>query len=43
MKRLASVGQSLEDYNYDNVDIGKIIFDDFGDVRFSGISVREVG
>ncbi len=41
MHRLASMGQSLEDYNYENKEIGQIILDDLGDVRFVGISVRK--
>ena len=40
MKRLASIGQSLEDYHYENKDIMQIILDDLGDVKFDGVSVN---
>ena len=39
MKRLADVGQTLESYNYDNEEIGRIILEEIGDVKFEGISV----
>ena len=39
MKKLAESGRSLEDYNYENHEIAEMILNDFGDVKFKGISV----
>lgn len=40
MAKLAAMGQTIEDYNYENKEIGNIILDQFGDVKFDGISGR---
>jgi hypothetical protein len=39
MQRLSQVGQSLEDYNYENKEIGMKLLEDLGDVKFEGVSV----
>lgn len=36
--KLESRGQSLEDYNYENRDIAELILNEFGELKFEGIS-----
>ncbi|XP_040570916.2 LOW QUALITY PROTEIN: gamma-aminobutyric acid type B receptor subunit 1-like [Lepeophtheirus salmonis] len=38
MERLAQQGKTIEDYNYDNNKIAKIILEEIADVKFTGIS-----
>ena len=39
MTKLAAVGKTLEDYNYENEDIADIILSEIADVQFMGMSV----
>jgi len=40
MTKLADVGKTLEDYNYENENIANIILNEIADVQFMGMSVR---
>ena len=40
--RLKSVGQTLDDYNYNNKEIADIILSEIADVNFVGMSVRPI-
>jgi hypothetical protein len=37
---LASKNQSIENYNYENKEIGEIMLNEIGDLKFNGVSVR---
>ena len=39
IQNLAARGQSIDDYNYENKEIGEIILEEIGDTKFDGISV----
>jgi len=41
MVKLAFVGKSLEDYNYENEMIADIILNEIADVQFTGMSVSK--
>jgi len=38
MAGLAKEGKTLEDYSYEDKNVGRTIFEDMGDVKFNGIS-----
>lgn len=42
MTKLAAVGKTLEDYNYENENIANIILNEIADVQFMGMSVRDL-
>ena len=39
MQKLAERGETIENYNYGNAEIGALIKEQFGDVKFDGVSV----
>ena len=39
IRLLGEMGQTIENYNYGNKEIGQIILEQIGDVKFEGISV----
>ena len=39
IQNLAARGQTIDDYNYENKEIGEIILEEIGDTKFDGISV----
>ena len=41
IQNLAARGQSIDDYNYENKEIGEIILEEIGDTKFDGISVSD--
>ena len=43
MTKLAAVGKTLEDYNYENQMIADIILNEIADVQFMGMSVSLLG
>ncbi len=42
MSKLSLTGRTLEDYHYEDRDIGQLIFDSMAEQKFVGISVRPV-